>query len=94
MGAMSLTILDIEQVFGLRPSGRVIDVTHDWAPHSRTTTENSGNSGPIIQLEYNFATFKSHGTSFLGFILFAKKEFRPSSSNANRKQEHMYILLY
>ena len=31
---------------------------------------------------------------FTGFIPFAKKEFGPSSSNANRDQEHMYFLLY
>ena len=29
IGLMSLTILDMVQVFGLRPSGRVIDVTHN-----------------------------------------------------------------
>ncbi|KAM1760420.1 hypothetical protein ACFX12_003294 [Malus domestica] len=31
MGLMSPTILDMAQVFGLRTSGRVIDVTHDWS---------------------------------------------------------------
>ena len=30
----------------------------------------------------------------MGFILFAKKTFRPSFSNANRDQENMYFLLY
>ena len=29
IGPMSPTILDMAQVFGLRPSGRVVDVTHD-----------------------------------------------------------------
>ncbi|KAM1211257.1 hypothetical protein ACFX2G_003020 [Malus domestica] len=29
MGPMSPTILDMAQVFGLRPSGRIVDVTHD-----------------------------------------------------------------
>ncbi|KAM2968405.1 hypothetical protein FF1_028555 [Malus domestica] len=29
MGPMSPTILDMEQVFGLRPLGRIMDVTHD-----------------------------------------------------------------
>ncbi|KAM1258121.1 hypothetical protein ACFX2J_037595 [Malus domestica] len=36
MGPMSPTILDMAQVFGLRPSGRVIDVTQDWIPSSTT----------------------------------------------------------
>ncbi|KAM1923541.1 hypothetical protein ACFX15_021442 [Malus domestica] len=36
MGSMSPTILDMAQVFGLRPSGRIVDVTQDWV-HSFTT---------------------------------------------------------
>ncbi|KAM1219621.1 hypothetical protein ACFX2G_047669 [Malus domestica] len=46
----------------IMPSGRVVDVTHDWAPHSSPTVESLGRSGPMIQLEYNSATFKSYGT--------------------------------
>ncbi|KAB2612494.1 hypothetical protein D8674_034810 [Pyrus ussuriensis x Pyrus communis] len=51
MGPMTLTILDMVHVFGLRLSGRVINVTHDWAPHSLLIAESLGNFGPIIQLE-------------------------------------------
>ncbi|KAM2123498.1 hypothetical protein ACFX1Q_021025 [Malus domestica] len=29
MDLMSPTVLDMAQVFGLRPSGRIVDVTHD-----------------------------------------------------------------
>ena len=38
---MSPTILDMEQVFGLRPSGRIVDVTHDLALPSRPIAESS-----------------------------------------------------
>lgn len=30
IGPMSLTILDMTKVFRLQPSGRVVDITHDW----------------------------------------------------------------
>ncbi|KAM2425349.1 hypothetical protein ACFX1W_022799 [Malus domestica] len=36
IGPMSL--LDMAQVFKLRHSGRVVDVTHDWAHSSRLTS--------------------------------------------------------
>ena len=29
MGPMFPTILDMEEIFGLRPSGRIVDTTHD-----------------------------------------------------------------
>ncbi|KAM1464607.1 hypothetical protein ACFXTO_044232 [Malus domestica] len=48
----------------------------------------------MIQLKDNSITFNSYGTSFTGFILFVKKKFGSSSSNANRDQEHMYFLIY
>lgn len=84
LGPMSPTILDMAQVVGLRPSGRVINITHNWTPLSRPTTENSNGPTPITHLEYNSATFKSCGTSFTGFILFVKKTFRHSSYDPNR----------
>ncbi|KAB2608852.1 hypothetical protein D8674_012020 [Pyrus ussuriensis x Pyrus communis] len=79
MGFMSPTILDIVQVFGLRPPGRIVDVTH----------ESSGTSTSPLQLEYNSVTFKSYETSFKGFIPFVKKNFGADSSNANLDQEHI-----
>ncbi|KAM1965836.1 hypothetical protein ACFX15_046121 [Malus domestica] len=94
MGSMSPTILDMAQVFRLRPSSRVVDVTTDWSPSTCPTCESSGTSGLTTRLEYNFSTFKSYGTSFMGFIPFVKKNFGPLSSNANKDQEHMYFLLY
>ncbi|KAB2599039.1 hypothetical protein D8674_041197 [Pyrus ussuriensis x Pyrus communis] len=51
IGTMSLTILDMAQVFGLRPSGRVVDVTHDWSPSSRLTAE-IGEPVPTIGQSY------------------------------------------
>ncbi|KAB2629109.1 hypothetical protein D8674_033904 [Pyrus ussuriensis x Pyrus communis] len=78
MSPMSPTILDMAQVFGLRPSGRVVDVTHDWSLPSHLSAKSSSTSNPITQLDYNFSTFKSYGTLFTGFIPF----------------EHMYFLLY
>ncbi|KAM1671790.1 hypothetical protein ACFXTN_036758 [Malus domestica] len=94
MGPMSSTILDMAQVFGLRPSSKIIYVTHDWVHSSRLTAESSGSSAPFLKIEYNSSTFKSYGTLFTSFIPFAKNEFGSSSSNANRDQEHMYFLLY
>ncbi|KAB2632733.1 TMV resistance protein N-like [Pyrus ussuriensis x Pyrus communis] len=79
MGPMSLAILDMAQVFGLRPSGKVVDVSHNY----------SSTSDIVTRLEYNFSTFKSYQTFFTGFILFVKKNFGPSSTNANRDQKHI-----
>ncbi|KAM1284633.1 hypothetical protein ACFX2J_027304 [Malus domestica] len=89
MGPMSPTILDMAQVFGLRPSGIIVDVTHDWAPPSRSTAESSGSSASPIQLEYHSVTFKSYETSFKGLIPFMKKNFGASSPYANLAQEHI-----
>ncbi|KAB2615436.1 TMV resistance protein N-like [Pyrus ussuriensis x Pyrus communis] len=52
------------QIFRLRPSDRIVDVTHDWAPLSLSTAESSGSSAPLLQLEYKSATLKSYGTFF------------------------------
>ncbi|KAM1720878.1 hypothetical protein ACFX12_022480 [Malus domestica] len=92
MGPMSPTILDMAQVFGLRPSGRIVDVTQDWVPSS--TTGSSGSSTTFLSLNYNSATFKSYGTSFKGFIPFVKENFGASSPRVDKDQEHMYFLLY
>ena len=57
MGLMSPTILDMAQVFGLRQSGRIVDVTHDWVPPSLLVVEISGTSPgtstSLLLLEYN-----------------------------------------
>ncbi|KAM1004500.1 hypothetical protein ACFX2C_004692 [Malus domestica] len=92
MGPMSPTILDMAQVFGVRPSGRTVDVTQDWVPSS--TTESSSSSTTFLPLSYNSATFKSYGTSFKGFIPFVKENFGAGSPRADKDQEHMYFLLY
>ncbi|KAB2623861.1 hypothetical protein D8674_041448 [Pyrus ussuriensis x Pyrus communis] len=94
MGLMSLTILNMAQVFKLRPLGRVVDVTHDWSHFSYSIVESSSSSAPFLQIESNSSTFKSYGTSFTGFSPFANKSFGPTSFTANRDQEHMYFLLY
>lgn len=91
---MSPTVLDIAQVFRLSPSGKCVDVTHDWSSSSYPTVESSGTSDSITQLEYNPSTFKSYRTSFTSFIPFAKKTFNLPSSTTDRAQEHMYFLLY
>ena len=91
---MTPTILDMAQLFGLRPSDRCVDITHDWLPPSRSTTEGSNASQPITSLEYNSTTFKSYGTSFASFVPFAKKMFIPPSPTADPAQEYMYFLLY
>lgn len=71
------------QAFGMRPSGRYGYNTESLeAPKS------------ITHLKYNSSTFKSHETSFGGFIPFAKKMFSPPSSIVGRAQEHMYFFLY
>ncbi|XP_070664595.1 uncharacterized protein [Malus domestica] len=92
MGPMSPTILDMAQVFRLRPSGRTVDVTQDWVPSS--TTGSSSSSTTFLPLSYNSATFKSYGTSFKGFIPFVKENFGAGSPRADKDQEHMYFLLY
>ncbi|CAN6542666.1 unnamed protein product [Malus baccata var. baccata] len=92
MGPMSPTILDMAQVFGLRPSGMIVDVPQDWVPSS--TTGSSSSSTPFLHLNYNSATFKNYGTSFKGFIPFVKENFGAGSPRADKDQEHMYFLLY
>ncbi|CAN6686501.1 unnamed protein product [Malus baccata var. baccata] len=92
MRPMSPTLLDMAQVFGLRPSGRIVDVTQDWVPSS--TTGSSSSSTPFLSLNYNSATFKSYGNSFKGFIPFVKENFGAGSPRADKDQEHMYFLLY
>ncbi|KAM1944769.1 hypothetical protein ACFX15_012965 [Malus domestica] len=92
MGLMSPTILDMAQVFGLRPSGRIVDVTQDWA--LSLIAESSGSSAFFLSLEYNSTTFKSYGTFFKGFIPFVKENFGAGSSHVDKDQEHMYFLLY
>ncbi|KAM1341990.1 hypothetical protein ACFX2F_006373 [Malus domestica] len=92
MGPMSPTVLDMAQVFGLRSSGRIVDITQDWAPPS--IAGSSGSSASFLSLEYNAATFKSYGTSFKGFIPFVKENFGADSSHVDKDQEHMYFLLY
>ncbi|XP_050113946.1 uncharacterized protein LOC126592277 [Malus sylvestris] len=87
MGLMSPTILDMAQVFGLRPSGRTVDVTQDWVLSS--TTGSSSSSTPFLPLSYNSATFKSYGTSFKGFIPFVKENFGVGSPWADKDQEHI-----
>ncbi|KAM1562808.1 hypothetical protein ACFX10_037294 [Malus domestica] len=82
------------QVFGLRPLGRYVDITHDWSFLSRLIAESSETSNSITLLEYNSSTFKSYGTSFADFIPFPKKMFSPPSSTVDRAQVHMYFLLY
>ncbi|KAM1573568.1 hypothetical protein FF2_042937 [Malus domestica] len=94
IGLMSLTVIDMAQVFGLKSLSRCVDITHDWSLPSYPTAENSSVSEFITRLEYNSSTFKSYGTSYAGFIPFAKKTFSPPSSTADRAQEHMYFLQY
>lgn len=94
MDPMSPTVLDMAQVFGLRPSGKCVDITHDWYSPSCPITESSDASESITRLEYNSLTFKSYGKSFASFILFAKKTFCSPSSTADRAHKHMYFLLY
>ncbi|KAM1285135.1 hypothetical protein ACFX2J_027737 [Malus domestica] len=94
MGPMSPTVLDMAKVFGLRPSGRIIDITQDWVPPSSSPAGSSGYSASFLRLEYNSATFKSYGTYFKGFIPFVKENFGADSSHGNKNQEHMYFLLY
>ncbi|KAB2600152.1 hypothetical protein D8674_010423 [Pyrus ussuriensis x Pyrus communis] len=85
-------ILDMAQVFGLRPSGKCVDITHDWSSPFCPITESLGASESITRLEYNSSTFKSYGKSFASFILFAKKTFCSPSSTADRAHEHMQAL--
>ncbi|KAM1409051.1 hypothetical protein ACFX2I_009492 [Malus domestica] len=94
MGLMTPTVLDMAQVFGLRPLGRCVDITHDWSSPSCPTTEGSGALESIAHLEYNSSIFKSYGTSFAGFIPFANKMFSSPSLIADKAQKHMYFLLY
>ncbi|RXH88538.1 hypothetical protein DVH24_000137 [Malus domestica] len=47
MGPIFLTILDMAQVFGLRPLGRCMDVTHHWSSSSHPTVE--GEAGPAVE---------------------------------------------
>lgn len=76
------------------PSGRCVDITHDWSSPSRHTSESSKASNVITHLEYNSSTFKSYGISFASFIPLAKKMFSPSSPIADRAQEHIYFFIY
>lgn len=93
MGHMSLTVLDMAQVFKLNPLGRCMDITHDWSSPSCPTTKALGVKH-IIGLEYTSSTFKSYKMSFTCFITFVRKTFSPPSSIVDRAQEHIYFLLY
>lgn len=93
MGHITPIILDMAQVFGMRPSARCVDITYDWSSLSHLTTKSSGTSNSITSFEYNSSTFKRYGTSFTGFIHFAKNMFSLPSSTEDRAQEHMYSLL-
>lgn len=94
MGPMSLTVLDMAQVFELRPLGKNIDITHDWSLLSCPTAEISGASNSVTRLEYTPSTFKSYSRSFVSFIPFMKKTFSRPLATANRDKKHMYFLLY
>lgn len=94
VGPIIPTILDMAQVFGLRPSGKCVDITHDWSSPSRPTIKSSEAFQSITSLEYNSTTFKSYVTSFADFIPFAKKMFSSPSSIVDLAQEHMHFLLY
>lgn len=83
MGPMTPTAFDMAQVFGLRPLGRCVDITHDWSSSSQPTARSPEASQDIVSLEYDPTTFKSYGTSFVDFIPFAKKNFCPPTPFAN-----------
>ncbi|KAM1748718.1 hypothetical protein ACFX12_009675 [Malus domestica] len=72
MGPMSLTVLNMAQVFELRPSSSCVDITHNWSSPSCPTAEASSASESITHLDCTPSTFKSYVTSFVGFIPFAK----------------------
>lgn len=91
---MTLIVLDMAQMFELKPFNRCVDITHDWSSPSQPTTRGSEALQNIVSLEYDSTTFKSYGTSFAGFIHFAKKNFCPPSPYADTAQEHMYFFLY
>ncbi|KAB2617162.1 hypothetical protein D8674_013031 [Pyrus ussuriensis x Pyrus communis] len=78
---MISTILDMGQVFGLRPSGRCVNITHEWSSPSYPVVESSKVFQSVTSLEYNPTTFKSYGTSFTGFIPFAKTMYHWFSDN-------------
>lgn len=84
MGLISPMILDIAQIFGLRPSGRCVDITYDWSSPSHLTAESSGAFEFITRTEYTSSTFKSYATSFANFITFVKKTFSLPSPTADR----------
>lgn len=47
IGPITPTILDMAQAFNLRPSGRCVDITHDWSSPSCLTAESSEASKSI-----------------------------------------------
>ncbi|KAB2626235.1 S2-RNase [Pyrus ussuriensis x Pyrus communis] len=88
---MGHRLIDLHRSQALK---HVLDITHDWTSPSCPTVESLGASEFITRLEYNSSTFKNYGTSFLGFIPFAKKTFNLPSFTADKAHEHMYFLLY
>lgn len=82
------------QMFGLRPPSRCVNITHDWSSRSQLTTKDSEALQDIVSFVYNSTTFKCYGTSFAGFIPFAKKNLCLPSPYADTAQEHMYFFIY
>ncbi|KAM2156717.1 hypothetical protein ACFX1R_042371 [Malus domestica] len=71
------------QVFGLRPSGKCVDITYYWSSPSCPAPEALEASQSITSLVYNLTTFKSYATSFACFIPFAKKMFNQPSPTSD-----------
>ncbi|KAM0985425.1 hypothetical protein ACFX2C_012699 [Malus domestica] len=52
MGPMTPIVFDMAQVFGLKPSGRCLDITHNWSFSSQLAAGSSEASQDIVSLEF------------------------------------------
>ncbi|TQD88581.1 hypothetical protein C1H46_025900 [Malus baccata] len=97
MGPMTPTILDMAQLFGLRPSSKCVDITKDWAAHRETNKKKKRNVGailPLVKMNSDPTELKASGTSFSGFLHYFKGRSSSNSLRANPDQDHIHFLLY
>nr|XP_028960950.1 uncharacterized protein LOC114825954 [Malus domestica] len=96
MGLITPTILNMAQLFGLRPSGKCVDITKDWAAQRETNKKKKGNVEailPFVKMNSDPAELKASGTSFSRFLHYFKECSSFNPLRANPDQEHVHFLL-
>ncbi|KAB2631278.1 S2-RNase [Pyrus ussuriensis x Pyrus communis] len=90
MGPMFPTVLDMALFFGLRSSGRYVDITYDWSLSFCSTTKALGTSESITHLEYTHSTFKSYGMRYLWFSDQIFQDVFEEDTSSLRKEKFLF----